>query len=98
MKTDHVLLHVGEGGQVEDVLDEVWWAALAQPEEHGVAVLQQEHAGVSQPLLRAAQRSRHCLTVHLHSVHGGVGVWAGAGWLCTHSMQVCRYSICKCII
>lgn len=49
--SDHVSLQVGEGGQVKDVLDEVWWARLAQPQEHGVAVLQQEHARVCQTLL-----------------------------------------------
>lgn len=52
--SDRVWLQVGEGGQVEQVLDEVRWAGLAQPQEHGVSVLQQEHSGVSQPLLGAA--------------------------------------------
>lgn len=39
--TDHVSLQVGEGGQVKDALDEVGWAGLAQPQKHGVSVLQQ---------------------------------------------------------
>lgn len=51
MNSDHVSLQVCEGGQVEDALDEVRWDCLAQPQEHGVAVLQQEHAGVGETLL-----------------------------------------------
>lgn len=51
MNSDHVSLQVGEGGQVKDALDEVWRTRLAQPQKHGVAVLQQEHARVSQTLL-----------------------------------------------
>ena len=49
--TDHVTLQVAQRGQVEEVLDEVWWAGLAQPQEHGASVLQQEHARVSETLL-----------------------------------------------
>lgn len=26
-------------------------------------------------------------TVHLHSVHGGVGVWTGAGWFCMCTLK-----------
>lgn len=51
LESDHVSLQVGEGGQVEDALDELWRARLTQPQEHGVAVFQQEHAGVGQTLL-----------------------------------------------
>lgn len=47
---------MGEGGHVEQVLDEVGGAGLAQPQEQGVSVLQQEDARVGQTLLGAAQR------------------------------------------
>lgn len=32
----------------------------------------------------------HISTVHLHSIHGSVGVWARAGWLytCTVNTQI----------
>ena len=66
--SDHVSLQVGERGQVKDALDEVWRAPLAQPEEHGVAVLHQEHAGVRQTLLRTAHWSRQSLAVNVHVV------------------------------
>lgn len=49
--SDHVCLQVGEGRQAEEVLDEVGWRPLAQPQEHGVSVLQQERARVAQTLL-----------------------------------------------
>ena len=68
MNSDHVSLQVGEGGQVKDALDEVWRARLAQPQEHGVAVLQQEHARVCQTLLRAAHWSRQSLAADVHVV------------------------------
>lgn len=66
--TDHVPLQVGQGGQVKHVLDEVRWARLAQPQIHGVSVLQQEHAAVGQTLLGAAQRSRQSLAADVHVV------------------------------
>lgn len=66
--TDHVSLQVGQGGQVKHVLDEVRWARLAQPQIHGVSVLQQEHAGVGQTLLGAAQRSGQSLAADVHVV------------------------------
>lgn len=53
-ESDHVSLQVGEGGHIEEVLDEFGGGGLAQPQEHGVSVLQQEHPRVGQPLLRAA--------------------------------------------
>lgn len=49
--SDHVSLHVGERGQVKQVLDEVRRARLSQPQKHGVAVLQQEYSRVDQTLL-----------------------------------------------
>lgn len=66
--SDHVSLQVSKGGQVKDVLDEVRRAGLAQPQKHGVSVLQQEHAGVCQALLGTAQRSRHSLAAGVHVV------------------------------
>lgn len=66
--SDHVSLQVGEGRQVKDALDEVGRARLAEPQKHGVAVLQQEHAGVCQTLLRTTQRSRQGLAVDIHVV------------------------------
>lgn len=66
--SDHVCLQVGEGRQVEEVLDEVGWRRLAQPQEQGVSVLQQERSRVAQTLLRAAQRSRQSLTTRIHVV------------------------------
>lgn len=68
MNADHVSLQVGEGGQVEQALDEVWWACLAQPQEHGLAVLQQEDARVCETLLRAAHRSGRLLAVDVYVV------------------------------
>lgn len=40
VSSDRVCLQVGKGGQVEEVLDDVRWAGLAQPQENGVSVLQ----------------------------------------------------------
>lgn len=37
--SDHVRLQVAEGWQVEEVLDEVGWRRLTQPQEHGVSIL-----------------------------------------------------------
>lgn len=68
MNADHVSLQVGEGGQVEQALDEVWWACLAQPQEHGLAILQQEDARVCETLLRAAHRSGRLLAVDVYVV------------------------------
>lgn len=68
MNSDHVSLQMGEGGQVEEVLDEVWGARLAQPQEHGLAVLQQEHAGVCETLLGAAQRGGRLLAAQVYVV------------------------------
>lgn len=67
-KSDHGSLQVSEGRQVKEALDEVWWAGLAQPQEHGVTVLQQEHASVYQTLLCAAHGSRHSLAANIHVV------------------------------
>lgn len=61
-------LQVCERGKVEYALDEVRWARLAQPQEHGVAVLQQEHAGVCKAFLRAAQRGRQSVAADVHVV------------------------------
>lgn len=66
--SDHVSLQVGEGGQVKEVLEEVRRAGLTQPQKHGVSVLQQEHAGVRQALLRTAQRSGQSLAADVQVV------------------------------
>jgi len=68
MNPHYLSLQVGDGGQVEDALDELWRSGLAQPQKHGVAVLQQEHARVRQTLLGAAHRSGRSLCVDVHVV------------------------------
>ena len=68
MNSDHVSLQVGEGRQVEDALDEVGGARLAQPQKQGVSVLQQEHAGVGKRLLRAAHRGGKGIASQVHVV------------------------------
>lgn len=59
---------MSEGGNVEEVLDQVWRAGLSEPQKHDVPVLQQEHAGICEPLLGAANRSRHPLTADVYIV------------------------------
>lgn len=59
---------MGEGGHVEDALDQLWGAGLAQPQEEGAPILQQEHAGICQALFRAAHRSWHHITGNVHVV------------------------------
>ena len=59
---------MSERGQVEEPLDELGGAGLAQPQEEGVAVLQQEGSAVGQAVLGAAQRRRHRLALQLHVV------------------------------
>ena len=61
-------LQVSEGGQVEEPLDELGGAGRAQPQEEGMAILQEESPALGQTLLRAAQRRRHTLALQLHVV------------------------------
>lgn len=66
--SDHESLHVGERGQIKQVLDEVWRARLSQPQEHGVAVLQQEYSRIDQTLLWTAQWSGQSLAANVQVV------------------------------
>lgn len=59
---------MGEGGHVEDALDQLWGAGLAQPQEEGAPILQQEHASICQALLRTAHWSWHHITGNIHIV------------------------------
>lgn len=85
--SDHGSLQVCEGGQVEEALDQVRRAGLAQPQEHGVAVLQQEHAAVAQPLLRAAQWGGRAFTIHIMLEEKMAHSGSDHGQLNCHSRQ-----------
>lgn len=62
---------MSEGGHIEEVLDQVRWARLSEPQKHDVPVLQQERAGICESLLGAANRSRHSIAADINVVLGG---------------------------
>lgn len=53
---------------IKEILDQVGWAGLSQPEEHKEAVLQQEDARLTESLFRTAHRFWDRLTAHVHIV------------------------------
>lgn len=61
---------MGEGGHIEEALDQVGRTCLAQPQEDEVPVLQQKHAGVCESFLGAAYRSRQRLAANIYVVLG----------------------------
>ncbi|MEQ2193507.1 hypothetical protein XENOCAPTIV_000364 [Xenoophorus captivus] len=66
---------MGEGRRIEEALDQIRWARLAQPQKDGLPVLQQKQARVCETFLRAPDRSRHRLAANVYSLSSHAYQW-----------------------